>query len=523
MSHENPDTAKIFLNLEDTPETQGAMTAGGSDDGFAQEQPAAPQRPQQMNSSPSVASGPAIAALIVLIGGGSIFGMRVVSGQAAVSKDAFEMNVTEPVIGADFDQRFEATMTALEQSTRPVQVPLGYIPRDPFNFSDKESTGIKPVVTDLPDPIGQAERDRLRAEAMRIAREAQMQRERLVAMQDSLDGYQLQSTLQGPNAVARISGEIVRVGGTLSYEIKHEEAENETSFFTVESIGGRTAVLLADDGSRYELQIGMPTRQLEAAPEPEPVEPEGVETPADETGSADDGEQSLFVKIAAAAAAAKENAEADTETTETDAGETDASETDAGEAESGESEGGASDVAESAPEADTTDGTDDSTDDSTDGVADEGAESESPAAEESAETEEAEGSAESEPMTGEAEPSDQGESGEDAPVESDTTDTAETPAEVADDESDDSTTPETTDSDEANESDQGESGSGESGSDEAGSDETGSNEDGSNEDGSAGSDTGESGSGEAEPVEEAGDDSETGEPAPESGEGGEGR
>lgn len=361
MSHENPETAKIFLNLEDTPETQNSMSAGGADDGFGQEQPMAPQRPQQMNSTPSVASGPAIAALIVLIGGGSIFGMRVVSGQAAVSKDAFEMKVTDPVIGADFDQRFETTMAALEQSTRPVQVPLGYIPRDPFNFSDKESDPrITPVDTDPGDVMTPEERERLRREMEERLRAEKMARARIQAQQTAVDGYQLQSTLQGPNAVARISGEIMRVGGKLTYEIQHDDAPAETSFFTVESIGGRTAVLVAEDGSRYELQIGLPTRELEAAPMPED------ETAADETeansgdsvteesdttdaDSSEDGEMSFIEKMAAAAAAAAAKAdETETESSEEsaeveqteDASSEEAAETETGDAEATETESG---------------------------------------------------------------------------------------------------------------------------------------------------------------------------------------
>ncbi|MFG0305711.1 MAG: hypothetical protein ACF8Q5_05800 [Phycisphaerales bacterium JB040] len=345
MKHENPETAKIFLNLEDTPETHNAMSATGHDDGFAQDQPAVPQRPQQMNSTPSVASGPAIAALIVLIGGGSIFGMRVVSGQAAINADAFDTKVTDPVIGADFDQRFESTMAALEQSTRPVQVPIGYIPRDPFNFSDKENEGVKPVVTEEPVDLDKLRRER--EAALAAAREAQFKRERQTAMQKAVDGYQLQSTLQGPNAVARISGEIMRVGGRLTYEIQHEEAPTETSFFTVESIGGRTAVLVAEDGSRYELQIGLPTRELEPAPTEEPApaqeaatpeaapvaetgsesgetpEAEVGETPEAEggetdAGESDEGAMSFLEKMAAAAAAAKAKAaQSETGTTET--------------------------------------------------------------------------------------------------------------------------------------------------------------------------------------------------------------
>ena len=527
MSNENPDTAKIFLNLEDTAETQNAMAPGGSDDGFAQDQPAVPQRPKQMNSTPSVASGPAIAALIVLIGGGSIFGMRVVSGQAAISKDAFEMNVTQPVIGADFDQRFQSTMTALEQSTRPVQVPIGYIPRDPFNFSDQESTGIVPVVTDVPDQIDPAERERLRQEAMRIAREAQMVRERQTAMQDALDSYQLQSTLQGPNAVARISGEIVRVGGKLTYEVTHEEAETETSFFTVETIGGRTAVLVAEDGTRYELQIGLPTRQLESVPEPEPVEPEAVETPADAVNSTDNGEPSLFEKLAAAAAAAKQNAESvedeasakESEAVESETGEPESVAPEADEAEAVESETGESESV--TPEADEAEVVESETD-----------VSESPAAEESAETEtgeqpvapESEGDSESQVDQADSEPvSDTPEV--DGTATDATDDTEEvagepeadtTPAEPTDeaggetgDASDD--TPATGET-ETGDAESGDADSGESGSDETGSDETGSDEP-----------VEESGTGESEPVQGEDGDSETGEPAAGSGESGEGR
>ena len=547
MSNENPDTAKIFLNLEDTAETQNAMAPGGSDDGFAQDQPAVPQRPKQMNSTPSVASGPAIAALIVLIGGGSIFGMRVVSGQAAISKDAFEMNVTQPVIGADFDQRFQSTMTALEQSTRPVQVPIGYIPRDPFNFSDQESTGIVPVVTDVPDQIDPAERERLRQEAMRIAREAQMVRERQTAMQDALDSYQLQSTLQGPNAVARISGEIVRVGGKLTYEVTHEEAETETSFFTVETIGGRTAVLVAEDGTRYELQIGLPTRQLESVPEPEPVEPEAVETPADAVNSTDNGEPSLFEKLAAAAAAAKQNAESvedeasakESEAVESETGEPESVAPEADEAEAVESETGESESV--TPEADEAEAVESETGES-ESVTPEADEaevvesetdvSESPAAEESAETEtgeqpvapESEGDSESQVDQADSEPvSDTPEV--DGTATDATDDTEEvagepeadtTPAEPTDeaggetgDASDD--TPATGET-ETGDAESGDADSGESGSDETGSDETGSDEP-----------VEESGTGESEPVQGEDGDSETGEPAAGSGESGEGR
>ena len=278
MSDQNAENAKIFLNLEDSPETMQSMGDEANANEFAQDEPMVPQRPQGASTgSGGVASGPAIIGLIAILGGGSIFGMRVVSNHAAIAADAFEIDYSESVIGADFNQRFEASMLNLERSARPMQVPLTYIARDPFNFSEQE--GIR--VVEVEDPNAKtaeeiaAERERIK-EQLRIAK---LDRERSEAMINAADGYELQSTLQGSNPVARISGEIVRLGGTLRYEIVHEDAENETAEFTVESIGGRSAVLVGPDGSRYELQIGLPTQELAPLKPETPAEPETDEAP----------------------------------------------------------------------------------------------------------------------------------------------------------------------------------------------------------------------------------------------------
>jgi hypothetical protein len=295
VSHENPETAKIFLNLEDATESS-AMSTDTDTEGFEHEQPVAPARPQTMStSSSSVASGPVLVGLIAILGGGSIFGMRFVSKHAAIAAESFVLDYTPPAIGADFDVRFEATMLNLERSTRPVQVPMAYLQRDPFNFYT--GVAIAPIqVAQAENPMDALEREKLRkqllAEAILIERQGQDR----AAMNKALGGYQLQSTLQGSNPVARISGEIVRVGGTLSYEITRGNDDTpDTGTFTVESIGGRAVILLAPDGSRYELSIGMPFSQLEAVVE---------ETPAEDTAPVDTAPVDEFAAAAAAAAAA---------------------------------------------------------------------------------------------------------------------------------------------------------------------------------------------------------------------------
>lgn len=171
-------------------------------------------------------SGPMLLVIVVALAGGVLLAMRQLGLGPRLSM--LEVKIDYPLDGeTKANKNHKAILNDLKSSGIE-QVPLEKVQMNPFEW--KSLAAQEPVVA------GPKEEDP--AEVARRALEA-----RRVYVKDSLSRLQLNSVLAGRVPVARISGELVKVGDVLG------------GVFTVKTITGR-AVELEADGERFTLALG---------------------------------------------------------------------------------------------------------------------------------------------------------------------------------------------------------------------------------------------------------------------------
>ncbi len=178
-------------------------------------------------------STPAVLVAVVLAScAGLLWGMRALGVGPLTGGEDVKIDYTPE--GAAKNGAHKKLLGELERSSQPVQVPTEQITKNPFKLAAKPSDVIEPA-KDNSDEILQKQ----------LAATAKRKAEREKKIIDTLSSLALQGVLGGTIPVARISGETVRVGDTLS------------ELFTVKSIIGRTVTLEAD-GKEFQLSMEEP-------------------------------------------------------------------------------------------------------------------------------------------------------------------------------------------------------------------------------------------------------------------------
>ncbi|MBK7403391.1 MAG: hypothetical protein IPJ41_01840 [Phycisphaerales bacterium] len=218
--------------LDDQPESAGQH--GGSQ-GEEVREAQAPlllqdlQSPQEAFGLPKSnrRSQQAVVAVLLVIGAvGIIFAMRQFGLGPAVSLAGIDVEYKpeQPRTGLSPKQ----VLADLERSRKAVQVPQNLITKDPFELLASTS-----AVSNEPEIDADAI---TRAEAARRAAEEQKAREaRQKEVQTALSHLELQSVMDGSVPMARISGQIVKVGMMVD------------DLFEVTAISGREVTLTVDD------------------------------------------------------------------------------------------------------------------------------------------------------------------------------------------------------------------------------------------------------------------------------------
>lgn len=179
----------------------------------------------------------AFAAMIVVLAGGAITGMRHLGTSGGLAGESIKIKY-QPGKGEGMDSdKFSVVMTELETSGRPVQYAGEPLDEAPFTM--------KAPGDDLDGPVSgqddatrralmQAEREKKEREALKAARRA---------IEDEFESFRLMSVIGGRRPVARIGNSIVRPGAKLG------------EHFSVTEILARSVKLVASDGSEWELEL----------------------------------------------------------------------------------------------------------------------------------------------------------------------------------------------------------------------------------------------------------------------------
>lgn len=172
-------------------------------------------------------SGAMVLGLVLCIAGATLFGMRSLGNAGKIA--LLDIKIDYPLDGASKaslkDQQL--VLQDLRSSTELKQVPLEEVQMNPFEWR-----GLGPAETQRAGPgVDPAE----------LSRRAREQRQRDIDM--AFGRLVLNSIIGGRIPVARISGEMVKVGGKVG------------EYFTVLSIDGRSVVLVADD-KQFVMTLG---------------------------------------------------------------------------------------------------------------------------------------------------------------------------------------------------------------------------------------------------------------------------
>lgn len=172
-------------------------------------------------------SGAVVLGLVLCIAGATLFGMRTLGSAGKIA--LLDIKIDYPLDGAANaslkDQ--QVVLQDLRSSTELKQVPLEEVQMNPFEWR-----GLGPA---------EAARSTPGLDPAEMSRRAKEQRAREI--DQAFSKLVLNSIIGGRVPVARISGEIVKVGAKVG------------EYFTVASIDGRSVVLLADD-KKYTLKLG---------------------------------------------------------------------------------------------------------------------------------------------------------------------------------------------------------------------------------------------------------------------------
>lgn len=170
-----------------------------------------------------------VAAFVVVAAVGSLFAMRQLGLGPALSLADVAVEYT-PEESAKAGIASGKVLADLERSRRAVQVPQENITQDPFELNADKGIDTSPKIdADLA----------MRAE---LERQRQALEARAKKIETALNGLTLQSVMLGSKPVARINGEIYRVGMTIA------------DYFIITGIEGREVTLFADDQT-YTLSI----------------------------------------------------------------------------------------------------------------------------------------------------------------------------------------------------------------------------------------------------------------------------
>jgi hypothetical protein len=170
-----------------------------------------------------------VAVLVVVAAVGSLFAMRQLGLGPALSLADVAVEY-KPEESAKAGAASGKVLADLERSRRAVQVPAENITQDPFELNAEQNNVASPEID--ADLARRAEMERRQA-----ALEARQQ-----DIEDALDELSLQSVMLGSRPVARINGQIYKVGMTVG------------EFFIITGIEGRDVKLFADD-STYTLSL----------------------------------------------------------------------------------------------------------------------------------------------------------------------------------------------------------------------------------------------------------------------------
>jgi len=184
---------------------------------------------QESDAAPAVSSakrsGIVALAIAVACAGGGLYVMRTVglSANIALADAEIDYTVQHGVAAVDHKK----LIADLQRTDSIVQVPLAELPMNPFAWN-----AVKQVI----------EEDHAFNEPQEDPSE-RLRRERLREIESAFGLLSLNSILNGPRPVVRISGETYTIGDVVE------------EFFVVEKVHGRS-VTLGVDGRTYELTIG---------------------------------------------------------------------------------------------------------------------------------------------------------------------------------------------------------------------------------------------------------------------------
>lgn len=174
-----------------------------------------------------------IAAVMVALSAGALFGMRTYGKKAGLKLEKFEADYKPAKSETATAAQTQKVLAELEAHGTPLQISADAIPRNPFLMS-----AVVPVIA---TPDGPSKSD-LAAKRRAEEAAAREQRDREAAFADTLKGLEVSAVIMGQRPVARVSGKLYRIGDTVA------------KIFTVLEINER-GVKLGFEGREFELVI----------------------------------------------------------------------------------------------------------------------------------------------------------------------------------------------------------------------------------------------------------------------------
>jgi hypothetical protein len=170
--------------------------------------------------------------VVLSVSASAIFGMRTLGVRAGIAMGSDVVEYTPPEI--DRNSTYDRILADLARIQNPLDVALGEFGKSPFML---QQTAVAAPV----DPVAAGEDNaEQRAAAERQARIEARRKE----LTDQLAAMKVQSIMGGKAPLARISGEMYRVGDTVAED------------FTILSIEDRTVTLRAD-GQKFTLTLDL--------------------------------------------------------------------------------------------------------------------------------------------------------------------------------------------------------------------------------------------------------------------------
>ncbi len=170
-----------------------------------------------------------VAAFVVVAAIGSLFAMRQLGLGPAVSLAEVAVEYTPDEAGKAGISAHKV-LADLERSRRAIQVPAEKINQHPFQLNAEQAMEHSPQIDADLARKAELERQRLALEA------------RLQDIETAFDDLSLQSVMLGSRPIARINGEVYRIGMTVS------------EYFVITRIEGREVTLSADNQT-YTLSL----------------------------------------------------------------------------------------------------------------------------------------------------------------------------------------------------------------------------------------------------------------------------